>query len=86
MTKQVSVRPVTFASIMRTAAFRRGLEEVRAGQPPCFDEFDELSWEYERGRQFAYVAPLSMRLWIGGKLNPKAIALFAAASDKGLIP
>jgi hypothetical protein len=36
-------------------------------------------FEYERGRQFATVAPVSMPLRINGKLNPKAIALLKAA-------
>jgi hypothetical protein len=42
-------------------------------------------WDYERGRLFAHIAPLNMPLKIGGKLNPKAIALCNAAFDRKLV-
>lgn len=57
MTSQIKTREVTFKSIMRTAAFLRGVREARAGIPMDYDAFtDERStanrWNYERGRQF----------------------------------
>jgi hypothetical protein len=68
---------------MRPADFRRGVEEVRAGAPPDFDASD--NWAYERGRQWALIAPRSMPLYVGNRLNPKAVALFDAAYDRGWI-
>ena len=53
--RQVPERLVSLSSIMRSAVFRRGVAEVRAGRPPRFD--DEDSWEYERGRQWAIAMP-----------------------------
>lgn len=80
--KQVRTVRTTIAAIMRTPAFRRGFEDARAGG--AFDwRIDD--WDYERGRLFAHIAPLDMPLWIGGKLNPNAIALFRAAHDRSLI-
>jgi hypothetical protein len=82
MIKQVNTWPVTTESIMRDPLFRQGFDEVRCGQ--SFD-WRVDSWEYERGRLFAHVAPLDMTLFTNKKLNPKAIALFNAALRRGLI-
>ncbi len=71
---QVPVRPVKLETIMRDPAFERGVQEVRDGRSPRFDRYD--SWEYERGRQWATVAPKNMPLKIGRKLNPAAVAIF----------
>jgi hypothetical protein len=80
----VSVRPET---IMRRAAFREGFEDARAGRRPRFDFFqDDDEWSYERGRLFARIAPETMPLLIDGKLNRKAVKLFALASERRLIP
>jgi hypothetical protein len=76
----------TTSAIMRSTAFRRGFEQARAGEPPQFDGCcGGDPWAYERGRLFAYIAPLAMSLRADGKLNPKAVALFDAAFDRGLI-
>jgi hypothetical protein len=82
--QQIPTSRVSDAWIMRRANFRRGLEDARAGRAPRFDEFND--WSYERGRLFAHIAPLTMPLYTDGKLNPKALALFKAASDRRLIP
>jgi hypothetical protein len=74
MTHQVSTVGVTAAAIMRSTNFRRGLEDARAGRAPRFDELDDVFWSYERGRLFGFIAPLSMQLFVAGKLNPKALA------------
>jgi hypothetical protein len=69
---------------MRQPNFARGLADIRAGRP--FDTHtDDDYWAYERGRLFGAIAPLSMPLFIGKKLNPKAIALYEAASRRKLI-
>jgi hypothetical protein len=83
--EQVKTRCVTAAAIMRSADFRCGFEDVRSGRPARFDDHHVDGWSYERGRQFAYIAPASMPLKINGKLNPKALTLFAAAHGRGYI-
>ena len=68
---------------MSSPGFERGLDDARKGRP--FDyEYDD-DWDYERGRLFGHIAPLTMPLRIGGKLNPKAIALFDAAINRDFI-
>ena len=42
-------------------------------------------WHYERGRQWASLAPRSMLVRVNGALNPKAVALFKAAIKRGYI-
>jgi hypothetical protein len=81
---QTRTRPITTEAIMRSAAFRRGFEQARARQAPEFDACGD-AWAYERGRLFAYIAPLCMPLREDGKLNPKAVALLDAAFDRGLV-
>jgi hypothetical protein len=76
--RQVRTSNTTTYAVMKSAGFRRGFEQARAGQPPQFDSTCD-AWNYERGRLFAYIAPLAMSLWTGRTLNPKAIALFQAA-------
>jgi len=62
MTKQVSTRNVTLASVVRTPAFRQGFKDATAGKPPQFDREwqgnrrhspTDQAWAYERGRHFA---------------------------------
>jgi hypothetical protein len=64
---------VTIQTIIRSRSFQAGVAEVRAGRPPRFDLDD---WEYERGRQFGIVAPRSLPLMIGKKVNPRAVIIF----------
>jgi hypothetical protein len=85
--KQVETVPVTVKGIMSACEFARGFEDARKGRP--FDwrigtENGE-AWGYERGRLFAFIAPIDMPLRIGGLLNPKAVALCDAAFDRRLI-
>jgi hypothetical protein len=82
MVTQVPVVEITTKAIMSSPEFEIGLSDVRRGIP--FD-WRNSSWEYERGRLFGHIAPLNMPLRIGSKLNPKAIALFDAASNRRLI-
>ncbi len=83
--QQVKTVPVSAKRIMARKAFRLGFEDQRAGRKPRYDEERSVndSWDYERGRQFAIVAPakLQLRLPRSRQLNPKAIALFAANGD-----
>ena len=91
--------PVTTATIMQTADFARGVSDKRNGRPPAYDtynfyngEADKVAeakinglWNYERGRQWACLAPRTMPLRIDGKLNPKAVALCKIAFDRDYV-
>ena len=84
-TDQVKTVPVSARTIMARKAFRLGFEDQRAGRKPRYDEEQSTndSWDYERGRQFAIVAPAKMQLRLSGsrRLNPRAVALFTAEGD-----
>ena len=86
-TDQVETVRTTAERIMRHADFKLGVDDVRNGRPPRFDNYDEINdqWLYERGRLFAIIAPASMPLRIQGKLNPKAVALYRAAYNRGYV-
>ena len=84
MTEQIKTRGVTIAQIMSTAEFAHGVEDVRHGRTVRFDQF-AYSWEYERGRLFAVLAPLAMPLCKRGKLNWTALALLSEFFDQGVI-
>jgi hypothetical protein len=85
MVEQVVTDPCSPVSIMCHPNFARGLDDIRAGQP-FDDHVDDEYWAYERGRLFGAIAPRSMPLFIGRKLNPKAVRLFRAAGERRLIP
>jgi hypothetical protein len=70
---QVETVGVTIQNIIRSRSFQIGVAEVRAGRPPRFDRDD---WEYERGRQFGIVAPRSLPLMRGKRVNPRAVIIF----------
>ena len=80
--EQIPTCPITTVAIMSSQEFGRGLSDARKGIP--FD-WRVDSWQYERGRLFGFIAPLTMPLRIGSKLNPKAIALCEAAFERNLI-
>jgi hypothetical protein len=82
MRAQVRTIITTAESIMASPEFARGLADVRSGV--AFD-WRINSWEYERGRLFGCIAPLNMPLWVGSRLNPKALALYVAADERKLI-
>jgi hypothetical protein len=77
---QVPTRTVPIREIMLDPAFVIGFADVRAGRSyhPNYDRWADTNarWSYERGRQFATLAPKGMPLKRGGKLNPKAVALY----------
>jgi hypothetical protein len=77
---QADTRPTTTEGIMRSRDFKAGVEDVRAGRPARFDEFNDT---YERGRQWATIAPTTTPLWLNRKLNPEAVRLFNKAFDSG---
>lgn len=84
MTRQVSTRNVTLASVVRDPAFREGFADAAAGRPPAFDaerigtrrkSGTDKTWAYERGRLLAaYCAgegiQLDARQWfVNRRLN-----------------
>ena len=71
-------------TVMLHPHFVRGLDDIRAGRPFA-DDVDDRLWAYERGRQFGAVAPRSMSLLDGERLNPKALQVFVAAVHRGFI-
>jgi hypothetical protein len=79
---QVKTRRTTVVAVMSTPEFDKGFEDARRGVP--FDWRID-SWEYERGRHLACIAPIDMPLRIGGKLNLKAVALYNAAVKRRYI-
>ena len=87
--EQIETVSVSIERIMGSKNFVLGVEDRRRGAPPRFDHEETNghdAWNYERGRLWASVAPFTMPLRIGKRLNPKAVALYAAAYTKGYIP
>jgi hypothetical protein len=87
---QVDTRRCTTTTIMLSPAFAAGVHDVRHGLPPRFDTFNAFDgdslWAYERGRLWAFVAPVTMKVAVkGGMLNYKAVALFDLAWRRGYI-
>jgi hypothetical protein len=80
--KQAATYSVTIDEIVGSRAFARGFDEVRRGEPLNPDNGD---WNYYRGRHFGFIAPLSMKLRIGRRLNPKAVELADAAFKRQLL-
>jgi hypothetical protein len=76
---QVDTVVVTTRQIMSSAAFAAGVNDVRASKPARFDGGFADDWGYERGRQWALIAPRSMPLRIGRRLNTDAMRLFERA-------
>jgi hypothetical protein len=72
-------------TIMKHPHFARGLDDIRAGRPFA-DDIHDSYWGYERGRLFGAIAPRSMPLFDGKRLNPNAVRLFIAAIERSLIP
>ncbi len=76
---------VSEESIVRSKEFNAGVADVRRGRAPRFDDPIGRDWDYERGRQWALIAPMQMPPKIDGKANPEAVKLLRLASRKGWI-
>ena len=83
--EQVKTSTCSHMTIMLHPHFARGLDDIRAGRSFADDVHDNY-WAYERGRLFGAIAPSSMPLFDGKRLNPKAVRLFIAATQRELIP
>jgi len=78
--EQAPTRRTSVTAILASKEFAEGVRDVRLGRPPRYDDPVASSWNYERGRQWALLAPLSMPLKIGGKVNREAAFLFLRAT------
>jgi hypothetical protein len=59
---QVKTKTVTFKTVMRSAAFVRGVREAHAGIPMDYEAYTnerltDNRWNYERGRLFGMTYP-----------------------------
>lgn len=69
---QVPTQLTTISSIMATREFALGVADVRAGRPHRSDYETwgvDPQWNYERGRQWARVAPRSVVFKRSGKIT-----------------
>jgi hypothetical protein len=78
--EQVDTVRCSAAVIVDSPYFAIGVADLRAGAPPRFDEMNDEYWSYERGRQWAVLAPITM-----DPHSPMAIRLFEAAEQRGWI-
>lgn len=73
---QVPTRLTTVAEIIRHPKFARGVADRRAGRgyPADYDAWEDTNdrWAYERGRQWATVAPRHVALMFNGKVTQAA--------------
>jgi hypothetical protein len=80
---QIDCRPVTDTAIIRSAAFRAGVDDVRAGRVARFDDFLFDAFLYEWGRQFGFLVPTSLPLVRNGRPTHEARQLLCAAFARG---
>jgi hypothetical protein len=80
---QIPTRPTTIARIMADPKFALGVADARAGRgyPANYDTWREGQWSYERGRQWAQIAPRSLPLKMDGQINPRALLWFRKHAD-----
>jgi hypothetical protein len=79
---QVPTRLTTVAAMMAAPTFALGVADARAGRRyhRDYDLWDvNGQWDYERGRQWAVVAPRHVALKVNGKINLAAMTFY---SDK----
>jgi len=79
MIQQVPTSPTTIEEIMDTREFLLGTIDYRAGRPHRSDYTrwnGNQQWNYERGRQWAALAPRSVALKRNGKLTAEAMRWF----------
>lgn len=76
---QVPTRPTTIAAIMAQPTFPLGVADARAGRRYHRD-YDiwhgNDQWAYERGRQWAALAPRSVSLKRDGKITLEAASWY----------
>ena len=76
---QVPTCPTTILEIMSAPHFALGVADARAGRP-YRDGYQtwhtNAQWNYERGRQWAIIAPADMPVKVKGRVNDKAVRVF----------
>jgi hypothetical protein len=73
---QIPTRSITIREIMSSAEFAFGVADCRAGRQyrTAYDRWDGgEQWHYERGRQWARIAPRSVALKRDGKVTDAAM-------------
>ena len=78
---QAATKKSTFKKVLASGDFRRGFEEAKKGKP--FKADDKASWDYERGRQFAFC--FNGQLKQGRNVTISALYAFANAFHNGSI-
>lgn len=78
---QVATEPITIIEIMSRPTFHLGVADARAGRRyhAYYDFWDTNGqWDYERGRQWAALAPRNVPLKrADGRITPEAMRYFA---------
>jgi hypothetical protein len=77
--QQITTQPASTEWLMSQRAFAIGVADARADReyPPEYDEWGtDPQWNYERGRAWARLAPRSVPLMTGGRLNRQAVQIF----------
>jgi len=75
MRRQVPTSPTTIEEIMNSREFALGVIDFRAGRPHRSDYATwggNRQWNYERGRQWAALAPRTVPVKRDGKLTAEA--------------
>jgi hypothetical protein len=71
--EQIQTRPVSLVEIMSDPKFGQGAKDVRRGRgyPADYDVWKNTNgrWAYDRGRQWATVAPRHVVLKANGKIR-----------------
>jgi hypothetical protein len=77
---QVPTKTVSIEEIMSDPKFAQGVADVRAGcgYPEDYDCWGHTNsaWCYERGRQWAQLAPRNVPLKTNGKISPRALHVY----------
>jgi hypothetical protein len=79
---QTDLGGVSTAAIIRSAAFKAGVDDARCGAPARFDDYPG-DWLYEWGRQWAFVAPMSQPLMEGRRAHRGANYYLRRAFARG---
>ena len=78
---QIAIRAVSVEWIMGQPEFALGVADARAGRPTRTDyeswSDSDHQWNYERGRQWARLAPRSVVLKRQGKITKEAMRYYS---------
>ncbi len=84
---QVPTRPASLEWIIGHPKFAQGVADQRAGRgfPADIDAWGDTNdaWNYERGRQWAMLAPRSVALKINGRISMQAVRWYSRAEILG---